>query len=196
MQPDPQYNPPQVPGGAPPPQDEGGYRGLHPCAAFFHVLFKAIAILIYIVGYKIGGMSYIFMFITVTLTLAADFWSTKNVTGRKLVALRWWNEIKPDGSNEWIFESGNDVGGVSAFDASFFWFTTYGFAIFWAVFTFLNILSPGQLPVCILGLVLAGSNALGYTKCRRDAKDKIGQFMLRQATRNPNLARQALASAV
>lgn len=30
---------------------------------------------------------------------------TKNISGRLLVGLRWWNEVKPDGSNEWIFES-------------------------------------------------------------------------------------------
>jgi hypothetical protein len=37
--------------------------------------------------------------------LASDFWTVKNVTGRLLVGLRWWNNIKDDGENEWVFES-------------------------------------------------------------------------------------------
>jgi len=27
---------------------------------------------------------------------------------RILVGLRWWNEVKEDGSEEWIFESDNE----------------------------------------------------------------------------------------
>ena len=34
-----------------------------------------------------------------------DFWTVKNVSGRLLVGLRWWNEIHEDGSNIWVFES-------------------------------------------------------------------------------------------
>lgn len=30
---------------------------------------------------------------------------SQNVTGRLLVGLRWWNNMKPDGSSEWVFES-------------------------------------------------------------------------------------------
>jgi hypothetical protein len=30
----------------------------------------------------------------VTLLLAFDFWTVKNVTGRLLVGLRWWNEVR------------------------------------------------------------------------------------------------------
>ena len=43
--------------------------------------------------------------ISVVLLLAADFWTVKNVTGRLLVGLRWWNKVNEDGSTEWVFES-------------------------------------------------------------------------------------------
>ncbi len=33
------------------------------------------------------------------------FLAPQNVTGRLLVGLRWWNDVKDDGSNIWIFES-------------------------------------------------------------------------------------------
>ena len=45
------------------------------------------------------------LFITVILLLAFDFWTVKNVTGRLMVGLRWWNRVKEDGSSEWVFES-------------------------------------------------------------------------------------------
>jgi hypothetical protein len=50
-------------------------------------------------------MDYVFLFVIVTLLSAFDFWTVKNVTGRLLVGLRWWNDIKDSGENEWIFES-------------------------------------------------------------------------------------------
>jgi len=39
------------------------------------------------------------------LLLAFDFWTVKNVSGRLMVGLRWWNKIEEDGTSTWIFES-------------------------------------------------------------------------------------------
>jgi hypothetical protein len=50
-------------------------------------------------------VNFVGVFIVEILLLSFDFWTVKNVTGRLLVGLRWWNEIKEDGSSEWIFES-------------------------------------------------------------------------------------------
>jgi hypothetical protein len=41
-------------------------------------------------------------FVVCVLLFAFDFWTVKNVTGRILVGLRWWNEVKPDGTEEWV----------------------------------------------------------------------------------------------
>ncbi len=49
--------------------------------------------------------SFITGFICCILLLAFDFWTVKNVSGRLLVGLRWWNEVKEDGTNVWVFES-------------------------------------------------------------------------------------------
>jgi hypothetical protein len=62
--------------------------------------------------------------ISVILLSAADFWYvpfnlpgsklplpmcfcrvTKNVSGRLLAGLRWWHEVKEDGTESWVFES-------------------------------------------------------------------------------------------
>ncbi len=38
--------------------------------------------------------NFIFVAVVTILLLAADFWTVKNVTGRLLVGLRWWNYVK------------------------------------------------------------------------------------------------------
>jgi hypothetical protein len=36
---------------------------------------------------------------------AVDFWYTKNISGRLLVGLRWWEEIEEvSGKSIWVFE--------------------------------------------------------------------------------------------
>ena len=47
----------------------------------------------------------VIIFIVVLLLSALDFWAVKNITGRKLVGLRWWSGFKDDGTEEWYFES-------------------------------------------------------------------------------------------
>lgn len=40
------------------------------------------------------------------LLLAADFYYLKNIAGRRLVGLRWWNEVDTStGDSHWVFES-------------------------------------------------------------------------------------------
>lgn len=171
----------------------GGYKGAHPVAAFFHIAFKAGAVLTYVFGSTFGG-SYVAVFISVVLLLSADFWTVKNVSGRLLVCLRWWNDVKEDGSSEWIFESAPDASKVNAFDSYFFWVTTYGNCVLWALLVFFNITSLSTLPQAVLGLVLGMANAIGYTKCSRDAKKKVSSFLMRQAADNPGLVRAAMTS--
>lgn len=185
-------------GGAAPPPDgqtipvqaeSGGYKGLHPIAAFFHVVFKIAALLVFILG-GIFSMGYVLLLIVTVLLLAADFWTTKNVTGRLLVCMRWWNTVTEDGSTQWVFESCSDAEQrVSAYDSWFFWVTTGGNCAVWLVLAFVNILSISKLPIAITGLMLSGANFLGYFKCRRDAKNKVTAFMLTQAAR-PEVANQ------
>lgn len=37
--------------------------------------------------------------------LSLDFWTVKNVTGRLLAGLRWWNVVDSEGNSQWKFES-------------------------------------------------------------------------------------------
>ena len=76
----------------------------HPIALIFHLLFKTLGVIVYLLnGFFVNG--FILSFVLIILLLSFDFWTVKNVTGRLLVGLRWWNEIKDDGDNVWVFES-------------------------------------------------------------------------------------------
>lgn len=184
-QPQPPQQPPQ------PQQDERLYKGVHPFAAFFHVAFKISALLTFILG-NIFSSAYIMVFVITILFLAADFWTTKNVSGRLLVCLRWWNDVREDGSTEWIFESAPDADSrVNGFDRWFFWLTTAGNCAVWALLVIFNLMSLSRLPMAVIGLVLGGANFVGFLKCSRDAKKRVTQFMLNQVSQHPDLLRQA-----
>ncbi len=51
-------------------------------------------------------------YLVVIILGSADFWTTKNIAGRILVGLRWWNEVKEDGTEVWIFESKNESNNI------------------------------------------------------------------------------------
>ena len=74
-------------------------------ALFFHFLFRLLAVLVYILGNFLFASSFALSFVVIILLLAFDFWTVKNISGRLLVGLRWWSQMKSDGTEEWIFES-------------------------------------------------------------------------------------------
>ena len=79
----------------------------HPIALFFQMFFRTLALILYVFASYIFSTSFVQLFISIILLLALDFWVVKNVTGRLLVGLRWWNKVEEDGTSIWIFESKN-----------------------------------------------------------------------------------------
>ena len=71
----------------------------------FHFAFKICAYLIYM--FEPWGFTS--TFVMVLLLLSLDFWLVKNLTGRLLAGLRWWNvaEVGQEGENKmvWKFEA-------------------------------------------------------------------------------------------
>ena len=51
------------------------------------------------------GQDFIGMFVTLVFLISIDFWVVKNITGRLLAGLRWWNYIDDDGNSHWVFEN-------------------------------------------------------------------------------------------
>jgi len=52
---------------------------------------------------------------------AFDFWTVKNVTGRLLVGLKWWQERDENGKEKWKFECKVNEEKNNKVDATFFW---------------------------------------------------------------------------
>lgn len=76
----------------------------HPYVAIFHLLFRGAAVFTYIF-FGLYDDTFITTFVFVILLLSADFWTVKNITGRLLVGLRWWNYIDDNGESHWVYES-------------------------------------------------------------------------------------------
>jgi hypothetical protein len=134
----------------------------------------------------------VLIFIITILLLAADFYYLKNIAGRRLVGLRWWNEVDPQsGDSHWVFESSDPaVKIINATDSRFFWIALYSQPLLWvalaivAIFRFEFIwltlvgeYSPhstarGERLICsaVIALSLTITNTLAFSRC-----DKFGQ---------------------
>lgn len=126
--------------------------------------------------------NFILVFVVCVLLLAFDFWTVKNVTGRLLVGLRWWNEVREDGSNVWIFESQPATREIHPTDSRMFWVGIYATPVVWFVFGIgaLTGLRFQWLLIVAVALVLSGANVIGYWKCSKDAGQKIRSFVTSQ----------------
>lgn len=76
----------------------------HPYVTFFHLAFRGASVIVYMLCGWFSD-SFIASFVTVVLFLSMDFWTVKNITGRLMVGLRWWNYVDDDGKSHWVFES-------------------------------------------------------------------------------------------
>merc|ERR1712232_1274472 len=109
----------------------------------------------------------------------------KNITGRLLVGLRWWNHVRDDGTSEWVFESNPEESQVNKTDFAIFWGIVYIWPVFWILLLVYNLLSFEfnwvLLNVMLLAFALA--NFAGYWKCSKDAKKRTSQWVQSQGVR-------------
>ena len=143
---------------------------------FFHIFFKAAALAIYLTsGLFIGSNEYVLTFICVTLLSACDFWTVKNVSGRLLVGLRWWNDIDEKGVSSWRFESYEDQRFIHPVDSNGFWLPLFLTPVAWALLGIgsLLVLHFMWLLLCVVALSLTCINLWGYIKCKKDARKKL-----------------------
>jgi len=162
----------------------------HPVAVFFHLCFRILGLVTYLLCGWFSD-SFIANFVIIVLLLSMDFWTVKNITGRLLVGLRWWNHVDEDGKSQWIYEArkGAAKNLVTNTEARIFWLALVVSQIFWIVFFFATIFTlkfKWFMVVCV-GLVLNGANLYGYIRCKVGAKKQIssvatnflGQHVLR-----------------
>lgn len=70
----------------------------------FHLAFRILAVVVYLLCGWFSN-SFVASFVAIVVLLSIDFWIVKNISGRLLVGLRWWNYVDEDGESHWIFES-------------------------------------------------------------------------------------------
>jgi hypothetical protein len=121
--------------------------------------------------------------------LAFDFWTVKNVSGRLLVGLRWWSYVKDDGSNEWIFESLEDMAEISPMDSRIFWGAMYIAPVAWGLLFLIGLLRLKfeYMPIVIAAISMSVANIMGYLKCSSSAKAKM-QSMVEQGMKQSTMS--------
>ncbi|KAJ3506062.1 hypothetical protein NLJ89_g7082 [Agrocybe chaxingu] len=157
---------------------ESGIAGIfrqsaHPMALFFLYFFRTAAILVYILcGWFTSN--YVLSTVIVVVLLAMDFWNCRNVAGRTLVGLRFWNQVDEDGESYWVFESRDPSRPANPVDSKMFWIALYVFPALWAALLIVSLLKLGFafIPIVVLALVFNVTNVIGFTYADRDAKQK------------------------
>ncbi|KAJ3758838.1 Golgi apparatus membrane protein TVP23 [Lentinula raphanica] len=142
---------------------ESGIAGIfrqsaHPLALFFLYFFRISAITVYLISGFLTD-NYVLSTVMVVVLLAMDFWNCRNVSGRTLVGLRFWNQPSRP---------------ANPIDSKMFWIALYVFPALWASLLVVSILKLGLafIPIVILALVFNITNAIGFTYADRDAKQR------------------------
>ncbi|XP_013415914.1 Golgi apparatus membrane protein TVP23 homolog B [Lingula anatina] len=151
-------------------------RFRHPVAVFFHLAFRVASILVYLLcGWFVD--SFITSFVLIVILLSMDFWTVKNISGRLLVGLRWWNYVDEDGKSNWVYESrkGKLKGLTTAAESRIFWLSLVVCQVIWLVFFFgtLFTLKFKWFMVVIVGSLLNGANLYGYIRCKMGSRKKM-----------------------
>ncbi|ESO83960.1 hypothetical protein LOTGIDRAFT_108171 [Lottia gigantea] len=148
----------------------------HPIAVLFHLCFRTAALLTYLLcGWF--STSEITIFVVIIVLLSMDFWTVKNITGRLLVGLRWWNYVDDEGHSKWVFESrkGKNQHKTSSVESRIFWLGLIVPEIIWIVFFFVTIftLKIVWCMIVIVGILMNGANVFGYVRCKYGSRQSI-----------------------
>lgn len=145
----------------------------HPVALAFFMAFKLASLIIYLFGVLFTS-NFILLFVVIILLLAFDFWNVKNVAGRLLCGLRWWNEVGADGESIWVFESADPTRPSNSTDSKIFWSVLYVVPLLWLGLAMIAILKLEfvWLTIVAVALVLNLANVVAFTRCDKDARKK------------------------
>ena len=158
-------------------------KASHPFICLLHIGLKAATIFAYLF-LSLVNKSSVHTFIVVIILSAVEFWVVKNVSGRYLVGMRWWNGEEDTGKENWYFESTLNFMGDSEIDANVFWGGMMISTGFWSVLLFVKMLSFSVFwgMLVFIAFSLNATNLYGYYLCRSDRQDKLSK-VLAQAQR-------------
>ncbi|KAF8649816.1 hypothetical protein AX16_005581 [Volvariella volvacea WC 439] len=181
---------------------EAGIAGIfrqsaHPVALFFLYFFRIAAISVYILS-GFFTSDFVLSTVIVVVLLAMDFWNCRNVAGRTLVGLRFWNQVDEDGESYWVFESRDPSRPPNPIDSKMFWIAIYVFPLLWSALLIVSLLKLGFafIPIVILALVFNVTNAIGFTYADRDAKQRWANSVMGSGWGLGSIGGSLLTSAV
>ncbi len=143
---------------------------------FLHIAFKVTSCLLYLLSnLLLDKNAFASPFVLVLIVLSADFWLTKNLSGRLLAGLRWWSV--PDentGAMAWRFEAWTPEERAVAVgvQVNAFWTALVMHQAFWVLMLLTTIftLKPGWFVLTLIACMLNGANLIGYVRCRLQQK--------------------------
>lgn len=149
----------------------GGTKRLsHPYVTFFHIFFRGAAVATYLF-WGLFSDSFIKCFLMMVFLLSADFYLVKNLSGRLLVGMRWWNYVDDDGRSHWVFESkkgdSNYEARINPHEARLFWMALVVCPVIWALLLLVALVGFKfeWMLLVLIALSLNGANLYGYIKC-------------------------------
>ncbi|OXV06080.1 hypothetical protein Egran_06156 [Elaphomyces granulatus] len=143
----------------------------HPITLLCFLGFRIGSLLMYLFG-VLFIKNFILVFIITLLLLSADFYYLKNIAGRRLVGLRWWNEVNiSTGESHWVFESSDpNVRVINATDKRFFWLILYVTPALWiglAILAVVRLQNIIWLSLVVIALTLTITNTVAFSRCDR-----------------------------
>ncbi|KAF2146679.1 uncharacterized protein K452DRAFT_314923 [Aplosporella prunicola CBS 121167] len=145
----------------------------HPITLLCFLSFRVASLLTYLLGLLFTD-NFVLIFIITIILLAADFYYLKNIAGRRLVGLRWWNEVDTaTGESRWVFESADpETRHINGTDKRFFWLSLYVQPVLWVALAIVALVKFEfiWLTLIVIALVLTITNTLAFSRC-----DKFSQ---------------------
>ncbi|KAI9932846.1 hypothetical protein ASPWEDRAFT_33824 [Aspergillus wentii DTO 134E9] len=141
----------------------------HPITLLCFLGIRIGALLMYLFG-VLFIKDFILVFILTLLLLSADFYYLKNIAGRRLVGLRWWNEVDvSSGDSHWVFESSDpNTRSINSTDKRFFWLSMYATPALWiglAILAIVRFIGIIWLSLVAIALVLTITNTVAFSRC-------------------------------
>lgn len=148
--------------------------------------------------------SFIINFVVTTVLIVTEFWFTKNIGGRRLTGMRWWQvpsstgsestwrfehraleQVRPLSTRSCAFEATEQVAKsplrmqpnfqASKIAITQFWVGMIGLEIFWVIMAVFAVRSPGYLILCVMAFSFTALNLFGYYKCRSWSSQQLKQ---------------------
>ena len=162
-------------------------KSTYPMISLLTVLIKLASIISFFLFSIFLSNEAIIMFIVVLIGLC-DFWMTKNISGRFLAGLRWYNLLKSETNTEiWVFE-GKKENDSNMINRSIFWYSLYINDIIWIVlfiWEFIRLRFDWSF-ICLILIIFSFTNTYGFYKSSKN-QQKGTKFLIKKYIVEPNM---------